>query len=118
MLEILRDLEAWGTWLPGVRHCEVVAHTNSVVVELDFVAPRTLLVRLDVKERVDGITFRLVEGDLASLSGEVAVSAIKGGCAVVCSLQAAFPTSVPGVLLAELEREVVPSWCNALIEHR
>ena len=112
---MIRDLDGWGQWLPGLRSAEVVAHTNAVVVQLDFLAPRPLSVSVDVTELDDGVRFRMVEGDLVTLEGAVTVSARKGGCTLLWRMSLGFPTSIPGPLLAEIELEILPAWSGALI---
>ncbi len=114
VVEVLQDLAGWERWLPGVRESEVVAHTNAVVVALSFVAPRPLLVGIDVTELPDGISFRMVEGDLLSLEGQVTVGEHRDGCVVTWSLSLEFVTTVPGPILSELDRQVLPAWSAAL----
>jgi hypothetical protein len=116
VIEVLRDLDGWHRWLPGALEAEVVVHTNAVVVELSFVAPQPLTISVDVTDVPDGIRYRMVEGDLSTLEGEVRVSEHRDGCTVTWSLTVEFPVYVPGPLLAELEREILPDWSRSLLK--
>jgi len=114
-LGVLQNLEEWSSWLPGAVASEVVNHTNAVVVELVFSTPYPIAVSVDVTDHEDGVRFRMVEGDLAAVDGEVSVTDHEDGCSVRWRMSLAFPRAIPGSLLAELEREIIPAWCQALL---
>lgn len=115
VLRVLKDLEGWSAWMTGVNASEVVHQTNAVVLQLAFETSRPVSVSVDVTETREGLRFRMVEGDLTSVDGEISVHPHAAGCVLSWQTTLAFHGAIPGTLLAEFEREVIPGWCEGLL---
>jgi len=114
VLKVITNAEWWASWLPGLRASEVVTQTNAVVAVLTFDGPRHMALSVDVKERADGVSIRMVEGDWLAVDGEVTVTEHADGAEVMWRLSLVFPFAIPGSLATELRQELLPSWNEAL----
>ena len=93
-------------WLGGAL--EPVSSDELVV---SFETPRPVWLHLKMSHRTDGVDIALVQGDVTHLQGAVVVA---DGC-VRADLDVVFASTIPGVLLTELQSEVLPRWLQGLV---
>lgn len=104
VLARLHDLDALAARLPG----EVEVGPDEITCSLR--APRDLRVRLAVERLPDGLSWVLVEGTAATLTGRLRVEA----GALVCEQEIDLGVPLPGPLWRELDEVVLPAWLAAI----
>jgi len=108
VLALLHSPATWADWVPGV--VRVAPAGDAVVVDLHAAVPRTL--QLAPCYREDGLDLALERGPLPALTVEIRVADAHIRCMVAASL----PGAVPGPLVREMERHVLPSMLDRLDE--
>ena len=106
----LRDVSQW-SWVSADQIAPAPGGCT-----LGFDGPVPVRIRIEVDPTEDGARLRLVEGDLADLTGEISVTATESGCRVRVTLDLAFGVSVPGTLLRQLDQRLLPAWSQALAD--
>jgi hypothetical protein len=115
VIATLHDLERLGAWMSGLLDHRVEPRPDGTAdVVLRLRAPRTLDLRLEVTRLPEGLHYALVEGDPTNAEGRLVVTSTGTGCRVVWTHELAFPVAVPGLLVRELDDEVLPRWLSAL----
>lgn len=109
LLAVLREPEALARWLP-VQDVRV----DGSHVELCFLGPRPLRLRLALSPEDDGLAWHLVQGDVSTLQGKLTVAGEGSGAHLRWDVLLDVGPVVPGPLLRELEEVALPAWGRAL----